>query len=49
MPAIPTVRIKAGKDYAIINESDFDPATMELFDAAPKPKAKAKAKPKAKK
>ena len=49
MPAIPTVKIKAGKDYAIINESDFDPATMELFDAAPKPKAKAKAKPKAKK
>ena len=49
MPAIPTVKIKAGKDYAIINESDFDPATMELFDAAPKLKAKAKAKPKAKK
>ena len=48
MPTIPTVKIKAGKDYAIINESDFDPATMELFDApAPKPKAKLKVKPKA--
>tara|TARA_Y100000310_G_scaffold323433_1_gene383753 strand:+ start:457 stop:606 length:150 start_codon:yes stop_codon:yes gene_type:complete len=49
MVAIPTVKIKAGKDYVIVNESDYDPATMELFDAAPKPKAKAKAKPKAKK
>ncbi len=48
MPKIPTVKIKAGKDYAIINESDFDPATMELFDApAPKPKVKLKVKPKA--
>ena len=48
MPKIPTVKIKAGKDSAIINESDFDPATMELFDApAPKPKVKLKVKPKA--
>lgn len=48
MPQIPTVKIKAGKDYAIINESDFDPAKMELFDApAPKAKAKLKVKPKA--
>ena len=49
MSVIPTVKIKAGKDYAIINESDFDAATMELFDAAPKPKAKAKVKTKVKK
>lgn len=50
MVAIPTVKIKAGKDYAIVNESDFDPETMELFDepAPKKAKAKPKAKPKAK-
>lgn len=48
MPQIPTIKIKAGKDYAIINESDFDPAKMELFDApAPKAKVKLKVKPKA--
>ena len=48
MPTIPTVKIKAGKEYAIINESEFDPATMELLDApAPKPKVKLKVKPKA--
>jgi hypothetical protein len=46
---IPTVKIKAGKDYAIVNESDYDPDTMDLFDEpAPKAKAKPKAKPKAK-
>ena len=49
MAQIPTVKIKAGKDYALVNESDYDPATMELFDEpAPKAKAKPKAKPKAK-
>ena len=50
MVAIPTVKIKAGKDYAIVNEADFDPETMELFDepAPKKAKAKPKAKPKAK-
>ena len=47
MAQIPTVKIKAGKDYALVNESDYDPATMELFDE-PAPKAKAKAAPKAK-
>ena len=49
MAGIPTVKIKAGKDYAIVNESDYDPDTMDLFDEpAPKAKAKPKAKPKAK-
>ena len=50
MAEIPTVKIKAGKDYAIVNESDYDPDTMDLFDE-PAPKtatAKPKAKPKAK-
>ena len=49
MPNIPTVKIKVGKDFAIINESDFDSATMELYDAPKKPKAKAKDKAKAQK
>lgn len=35
--AIPTVKIKSdkpnGKGYRIINESDFDPKTHELFNA----------------
>ena len=49
MASIPTVKIKSGDDYAIVNESDFDPETMEWYDApAPKAKAKPKAKPKAK-
>ena len=49
MPSVTTVKIKAGKDFAIVNESDFDPETMELFEDAPqKPKAKANAKAKAK-
>ena len=45
MASIPTVKIKSGDDYALINESDYDPETMELYDA---PESKAKAKPKAK-
>ena len=45
MVQIPTVKIKAGKDFALVNESDYDPKTMELFDEpAPKAKAKKKAK-----
>lgn len=49
MTQIPTVKIKSGKDYALVNESDYDPDTMDLFDEpAPKAKAKPKAKPKAK-
>ena len=48
MVAIPTVKIKAGKDYAIVNKADFDPETMELFDEPAPKKAKPKAKPKAK-
>ena len=47
MTQIPTVKIKSGKDYALVNESDYDPATMELF-ADPAPQAKAKPKAKAK-
>jgi|TARA_R110000796_G_scaffold19933_4_gene59622 hypothetical protein len=42
---IPTIKIKSGKDYALVNESDFDPETMELFN---EPDRKAKAKPKTK-
>ena len=30
MASIPTVKIKSGDDYAIVNESDYDRATMEL-------------------
>ena len=41
MPSIPTVKIKSGKDFAIINESDFDPKTMEKYKS-PAKKAKAK-------
>ena len=48
MAQIPTVKIKAGKDYALVNESDYDPDTMDLFDE-PAPKAKAEPKAKAKK
>ena len=49
MASIPTVKIKAGNDYILVNESDYDAATMELYDEpAPKPKANPKAKPKAK-
>lgn len=48
MAQIPTVKIKAGKDYIIVNESDYDPDTMDLFDE-PAPKAKAEPKAKAKK
>lgn len=33
---IPTVKIKSGDDYAVINEADFDAAKHELFEAAPK-------------
>ena len=49
MPNIPTVKIKVGQDFAIITKSDFNPDSMELYDAPKKPKAKAKAKAKAKK
>jgi len=49
MRQIPTVKIKSGEDFALVNESDYDPDTMDLFDEpAPKPKAKPKAKQKAK-
>ena len=49
MASIPTVKIKSGDDYAIVNESDYDPETMELYEEpAPKAKSKPKAKPKAK-
>jgi hypothetical protein len=34
---IPTVRVKSGDSYAIINESDFDPSVHELFEAPPAP------------
>ena len=33
MASIPTVKIKSGDDYALINESDYDPATLELYEA----------------
>lgn len=32
MPKCPTVAIKSGERYAIINESDFDPDVHELFE-----------------
>ena len=48
MASIPTVKIKSGKDYAIVNESDFDPATMELYEEPAPKKTKPKAKTKAK-
>lgn len=38
----PTVKIKHGSDYAIINESDFDPDVHELFDAKPAKKVPAR-------
>ena len=41
MPEIKTIKIKHAAGFAIVNASDFDEATMELFDEA-KPKAKAK-------
>lgn len=33
----PTVKVKSGDDFAIINESDFDPAVHERFEDAPPP------------
>ncbi len=30
MATVPTLRIRDGRDYAIINEEDFDPAVHEL-------------------
>jgi hypothetical protein len=46
---VPTKRIKHGKGFAVINVSDFDPATMEEYvEAAPKPKPKATRKAPAK-
>jgi hypothetical protein len=33
MGFVPTVKIKAGEDYIVINESDFEPETMTLFEA----------------
>jgi hypothetical protein len=41
MPQIKTIKIKHADGFAVINASDFDEATMELFDDT-KPKAKAK-------
>ncbi len=41
MPEIKTIKIKHADGFAIVNASDFDEATMELFDES-KPKAKAK-------
>ena len=32
MSQIPTVKIKSGDDYLIINEDDFDETIHELFD-----------------
>jgi hypothetical protein len=32
---LPTVRVKAGDGFVVINESDFDPNVHELFDAPP--------------
>lgn len=38
---VPTLRVKSSHpsqgDHVIINESDFDPAVHELFDAPPPP------------
>tara|TARA_Y100000004_G_scaffold45190_1_gene49622 strand:+ start:992 stop:1165 length:174 start_codon:yes stop_codon:yes gene_type:complete len=45
MPQIKTIKIKHADGFAIINASDFDEATMEMFDDT-KPKAKAKRAPK---
>jgi hypothetical protein len=33
MPKIPTVTVKDGNGYKIINESDFDPKTMERYES----------------
>jgi hypothetical protein len=33
---IPTVKIKSGNSYALINEADFDPKKHKLFEE-PKP------------
>tara|TARA_Y100000004_G_scaffold188711_1_gene243255 strand:+ start:518 stop:697 length:180 start_codon:yes stop_codon:yes gene_type:complete len=43
MPQIKTIKIKHADGFAVINASDFDEATMELFDEA-KPKERAKPK-----
>ena len=48
MASIPTVKIKSGDDYALINEADYDPETMELYEEPAPKKTKPKAKPKAK-
>lgn len=32
---IPTIKVKSGDSYAIINESDFDPKKHEKYDADP--------------
>ncbi len=45
MPEIKTVKIKHADGFAIINASDFDEATMELFDET-KPKQEQEPKPK---
>jgi hypothetical protein len=45
MPQIKTIKIKHADGFAVINASDFDEATMEMFDDT-KPKAKAKRAPK---
>lgn len=55
MAEIPTIKVKSGDSYAIINECDFEPTVHEKFDeqdeakapkktAEPKPKSKGKAK-----
>lgn len=43
MPEIKTVKIKHADGFAIVNASDFDEATMELFDET-KPKQEPKPK-----
>lgn len=34
---LPTVKVKSGDSFAIINESDFDAAKHEIFEAPPAP------------
>jgi len=41
MAKLPTVKIKFGGSFKTINESDFDPKQMELFEPAPDPVADA--------
>lgn len=34
MSALPTVRIKTHEGYAVVNQRDFDPETMALFESS---------------